>query len=326
LKKFLIIRLSSIGDIVLTTPVVRCLKNQISDAEVHFITKKQFFPVIEANPYIDKTFVIQNKIEEVIPALKAENYDYIIDLHRNFRSKGIRFKLQKKSAAFNKINIQKWLIVNFKIDRLPDVHIVDRYFETIENLGVKNDNLGLDYFIPERDEITIDSLPIENKQNYIGWVIGGKHQTKIFPENKIVEVIKEISKPVVLIGGPEDSEKGEWIKRKGGNHIFNACGKFNLNQSASLVRNASLILTNDTGLMHVAAAFRKNIISFWGNTIPQFGMYPYMPGDEMKSDIVEINNLSCRPCSKLGYNKCPKKHFDCMNKIEIKRILELIRT
>jgi len=117
---------------------------------------------------------------------------------------------------------------------------------------------------------------------------------------------------------------GERIQRMGGNHVFNACGKFNLNQSASLVRNASIILTNDTGLMHVAAAFRKNIISFWGNTIPQFGMYPYMPGDEMKSIIVEINNLSCRPCSKLGYNKCPKKHFDCMNKIDISRILEAL--
>lgn len=324
MKKFLIIRLSSIGDIVLTTPVVRCLKNQIADAEIHFVTRKQFFPVIEANPFIDKIIVIQDKIDAVIPALKAENYDCIIDLHKNFRSKGIRFKLKQKSTTFSKINIQKWLIVNFQIDRLPDVHIVDRYFEAVDILGVKNDNLGLDYFIPERDEIDLDTLPFNNNHDFIGWAIGGKHKTKIFPENKIIEVINEIEKPVVLIGGPEDSEKGERIKRLVGNRVFNACGKFNLNQSASLVRNASLILTNDTGLMHVAAAFRKKIISFWGNTIPQFGMYPYMPGDEMKSDIVEVNNLACRPCSKLGYNKCPKKHFDCMNRIEIKRILELL--
>lgn len=323
MKKILIIRFSSIGDIVLTTPVIRCLKSQLKDVEIHFLTKKTFEPVVINNPYIDKIYTIENNIDEVIADLKKESYFHIVDLHKNLRSKGVILKLRKPSSSFNKINIKKWLIVSFKINMLPDMHIVDRYFQAVESLGVKNDDKGLDYFIPENDVVDLKTLPAIFQKGYIGWVIGGKHNTKIFPEDKIISVCKEIAKQVVLLGGKEDFEKGERIKNEVGNKIFNACGKFNINQSASLVQQADKIITNDTGLMHIAAAFRKEIISLWGNTIPEFGMYPYMPGNEKKSTVLEVKNLSCRPCSKLGKNKCPKKHFDCMRKIEESSLTEL---
>lgn len=324
LKKVLIIRLSSIGDIVLTTPVIRCLKKQASGCEVHYVTKKQFLPVLEANPFIDKIYVLEKSIHEVIPNLKAERYDHIVDLHRNFRSLGIRLKLGRKSSTFNKINLRKWLLVKLKINTLPDVHIVDRYFGAVAHLGVKSDQLGLDYFIPARDVIHMETLPASHQNGYIGWVIGGKHNTKIYPEEKVAAVCKSINSPVVLIGGPEDAEKGDRIAIESGDHVFNACGKFNLNKSASLVKNASLVLTNDTGMMHIAAAFKKQIISFWGNTIPQFGMYPYLPGEENKSTILQVSKLSCRPCSKIGYPSCPKGHFRCMQDIDARKVIELI--
>ncbi len=184
MKKILIIRFSSIGDIVLTTPVVRCLKEQMPDAEVHYLTKVTFYQVLESNPYIDKIYTIKEKIREVLPQLRSENYDQIIDLHKNFRSKGILLALSKPSTTFEKINIAKWLIVKFKINRLPNVHIVDRYFQAVDNLGVKNDKKGLDYFIPEEDEVSPHALPESFRNGYIAWVIGGKHFTKIFPEDK----------------------------------------------------------------------------------------------------------------------------------------------
>ena len=324
MKKILIIRFSSIGDIVLTTPVIRCLKSQIPDAEIHYLTKKQFLPVLEANPYIDKIFSINDKIAEVLPDLKKESYNYIVDLHKNFRSKGIIFNLRKPVASFSKVNFKKWLVVNLKINKLPPVHIVDRYFQAVEKQGVKNDGKGLDYFIPEKDEVDLKTIPQLFQNGYIGWVIGGKHNTKMYPEEKIIEVCQSIKKPVVLLGGNEDSEAGERFVKAVGESVYNSCGKFNINQSASLVKQANKIITNDTGLMHIAAAFRKEIISLWGNTIPEFGMYPYMPGDENKSHILEVKNLSCRPCSKLGYRECPKKHFDCMNKIEVDKLIGLI--
>jgi len=322
LKKILIIRFSSIGDIVLTTPLVRCLKKQLEGTEIHYLTKKQFVPVLEANPYIDKIYSIEERINDVIEDLYNESYDFIVDLHKNFRSKGVISKLRKPAYTFNKINLQKWLIVNYKINRLPDIHIVDRYFEAVKKFRVKNDLEGLDYFVPEKDKVDLKTLPELFHKGYIGWVIGGKHNTKIYPEEKVTEICRKLKQPVLLLGGPEDEACGDRIQNTTGDHVYNACGKYNLNQSASLVEQAGKIFTNDTGLMHIAAAFKKEIYSFWGNTIPEFGMYPYMPGLENKSYILEVKNLKCRPCSKLGYKKCPKKHFDCMNGIETAGLME----
>jgi len=324
LKKILIIRFSSIGDIVLTTPVIRCLKQQLGDVEIHFLTKIQYFPIIENNPYISRIFTIEQKIDEVLFELNNQDYDHIIDLHKNIRSQGVVFKLQKPSSSFNKINFNKWLLVNLKVNHLPDIHIVERYFKAVDLLGIKNDEAGLDYFISEKDLIDITSIPEQFQNGYIGWVIGGNHNTKIYPAEKIIEVCNGIRYPVILLGGKEDFEEAEKIKNEIGDRIFNACGKFSLNQSASLVQQSSKIITNDTGLMHIAAAFKKEIISIWGNTVPEFGMYPYMPKCSNKSTILEVKNLKCRPCSKLGYKKCPKKHFNCMNKIDTEQILQQI--
>lgn len=325
MKKVLVIRFSSIGDIVLTTPVILAVKDQLENCELHFLTKKAFYAVLKANPYIDKIHTIEESLSEIIETLKKENFDFIIDLHKNLRSKKVIAILKRPSATFNKLNIEKWMLVNFKINRLPEIHIVDRYFKAVESLNVKNDHKGLDYFIPEEDEIDISVLPAAHQKGYIGWVIGGKHSTKIFSSDRIILICQKLDQPIVLLGGKEDYEIGESIKNAVGDQIYNACGKFNLNQSASLVKQAKKIVTNDTGLMHIAAAFKKEIISLWGNTIPEFGMYPYLCGAENKSHILEVKNLKCRPCSKLGYKKCPKKHFDCMNKISEKEILNAIK-
>jgi ADP-heptose:LPS heptosyltransferase len=205
---------------------------------------------------------------------------------------------------------------------MPDIHIVDRYFKAVEALGVENDFLGLDYFIPEKDKIDLKVLPEKHQKGYIGLVIGGKHGTKQLPAQKVIELIKLLDFPVVVLGGKEDAAVAEIICSEVGEKVFNACGKFNLNQSASLVEQAKLIITNDTGLMHVAAAFNKKIISVWGNTLPELGMYPYLLQFPQNSAIFEVKNLSCRPCSKLGFEKCPKGHFDCMMKQDIKGIAE----
>jgi len=324
LKKFLFIRFSSIGDIVLTTPLIRCLKTQVRDAEIHYLTKKQYATILEANPYLEKIFSIQKQISEVLDDLKKENYDHIVDLHKNLRSRSVILNLRKPSTSFNKINFEKWLIVNLKINRLPMVHIVDRYFSALAAFGVKNDSHGLDYFIPDKDEVDLNSLPVIHRAGYIGWMIGAKHQTKIFPEEQIIDICLKTNKTFILLGGPEDTGKGDRISNAVGERVYNACGKFNINQSASIVNQADKIITNDTGLMHMAAAFKKEIISLWGNTIPEFGMSPYMPGEEHKSNILEVPGLKCRPCSKLGYWSCPKGHFDCMKKQNFERLTELI--
>lgn len=313
--KILIIRFSSIGDIVLTTPVIRCLKNQLRGAEIHYITKKAFEPVLSANPYIDKIHFLKDSLSETIAELKLEDFDHIIDLHHNIRTLYIKRSLRKPASSFNKLNWQKWLLVRFKINFLPKDHIVDRYLKTVDFLGVKNDNAGLDYFIVNNHQLQLLLPP--SHQQYIALVIGAQHATKRLPTERLIDLCKLIKQPVVLLGGPEDMERGEIIKSAGGDHVFNGCGKFQLDQSAYLVKMSACVISHDTGLMHIAAAFKKLIHSVWGNTVPEFGMYPYMAE---QSYIHEVKGLSCRPCSKIGYQKCPLGHFNCMNKIDLKTI------
>lgn len=315
--KILIIRFSSIGDIVLTSPVIRCIKEQIKDVEIHYLTKQSFHNVLVNNPYIDTLHVIDRHLSEIIPKLKNEKFDLVIDLHHNLRTLSLKRKLKVKSYSFNKLNLEKFLVTKFKINRLPKLHIVDRYFKTIESIDVTNDHKGLDYFINIKDEIDIKkTLPINFWDGYYALVVGGSYYTKQIPLGKLDEICSYSKLPLVLLGGQEDTHKAELLHKNHPSKTVNLCGKISLNQAASLIKQADIVITSDTGLMHIAAAYQKKIISLWGNTIPEFGMGPYLPNEN--SEILEVKNLSCRPCSKLGYNHCPKGHFKCMNDIYIK--------
>lgn len=313
--KILIIRFSSIGDIVLTTPVVRCLKQQ-KEVEIHYVTKKIFAPILENNSYISKLHTFEKDVTEIVEQLKRENFDLVIDLHHNLRSIRLKRKLKKESKAFNKINLRKFFAVNFKkIGFLPSVHIVDRYFKTVEGLGVVNDGKGLDHFISKNDEYDIPKkFPQLTSPNFIALVVGGSYYTKRIPLEKLIEICNATNKQFIVLGSDEDSKIAKQLEEKCAN-IINACGKLTINQSAYTIKQAECVVTSDTGLMHIAAAYKKKIYSLWGNTIPEFGMYPYLPGDGSK--IMEVKGLGCRPCSKLGYGACPKKNFQCMMNINV---------
>lgn len=317
MKKILIIRFSSIGDIVLTTPVIRCLKKHLPGTEIHYCTKKQYANVLEANPYLSRIHCLENSLKELADRLKSENFDFIVDLHNNLRSCLLKAILRLPSKTFPKLNFSKWLLVHLKINRLPDTHIVDRYFKAILLLHIHNDGLGLDYFIPDTDCFDPSWLPVSHQKGFTGFIIGGRHNTKIFPTEKVISVCRLLNQPIVLLGGKEDASNGELIAEALPGKVFNSCGKFTINRSAALVKEAYMVITNDTGLMHVAAAFKKKIISLWGNTVPEFGMYPYLP-ENLKNNafIIELRGIKCRPCSKIGFNKCPRKHFDCMNRLD----------
>lgn len=314
--KILVVRFSSIGDIVLTTPVVRCLKLQ-RNAEVHYLTKQSYAAILKTNPYITKVWTIQSAVSELKTELQKEQFDYVIDLHKNLRTLHLRLLLNAKFLSFQKLNFEKWLMTKFKINRLPNVHIVDRYLKTVASLGIKNDAKGLDYFIPKKDEVELQSIK-QNKSILVAFAIGAAHSTKRLPTEKMVSIIKKIIKKdnviVVLLGGKDDKNRGAVIVKSVGQNIVNLCGELNLHQSASVVQQSDIVITHDTGLMHIAAAFQKRIISIWGNTIPDFGMFPHL--DESNFEIVEVKGLSCRPCSKIGHKACPKGHFKCMNNID----------
>ncbi|MCG8310484.1 MAG: glycosyltransferase family 9 protein [Cytophagales bacterium] len=325
-KKVLIIRFSSIGDIVWTTPVIRCIKQQCSDVEVHYCTKVQYKSMVEANPYIDKLHFLEESLGALINVLKKEQFDFVVDLHRNIRTAIIKFRLKTRSKAYNKLRVKRFLYTNFQINLMPNCHVVDRYFEAASPLGIKNDDRGLDYFIPEKDEVESGWLPETHRNGYVAYVIGATGWTKILPFKKMVELCDKINKPIVLVGGKEDYEAGDKLEKffnsDEGNKefddglqklgkkavVFNGCGKFNLSQSASLVKGAHVVFGHDTGLTHIAAAFKKTVFSIWGGTVPN-NFYPY----GTRFFLIENTRLKCRPCSKSGRSKCPKGHFKCMN-------------
>lgn len=325
-QRFLIIRFSSIGDIVLTSPIVRCLAAKYPEAEIHYISKPAFRGILESNPRISKVWMWDEDSKELINELQSMQFDYIIDLHHNLRSFLVKRKLNRKSASFNKLNIEKYLYVNFRIGKLPNVHIVDRYFATLEKLGVVNDNKGLDFFIEEKDLVIIsDLLPASHQNGYVALVIGALKATKRLPFEKLLELCEKLQFPLVLLGGEAEKTEGTTISEKLGPRVLNMCGKITLGQSASLVKQAMVVVTHDTGLMHIAAAFQKPIVSIWGNTIPEFGMYPYTPSAESKQFTAEVKELPCRPCSKIGFSACPKKHFSCMQNQDLDKIAEEVQ-
>ena len=322
--KFLIIRFSSIGDIVLTTPVVRCLRKKYPHSVIHYFTKKKFAGILHSNPYLDKVLLLDDDpkamgLKETIEEIDRENYDHIIDLHHNLRTLRIKNAIREiPFYSFHKLNIKKWIYTNFKINLMPHKHIVDRYMATVAKLGVMNDGLGLDYFIPENERLKKDDIPFSHSQGYVAIAIGAAHNTKKLPVEKLQELVGKIQYPIILLGGKEDFLNGEKIAESDPVKIYNSCGKFSLNESADIVSNATLVISHDTGMMHIAAAFKKNILSVWGNTVPSFGMVPY----QTMYEVFQVNKLWCRPCSKTGFDKCPLGHFKCMKNQSMDAIAE----
>lgn len=314
-RKILIIRFSSIGDIVLTTPVVRCLKKKWPHLEIHYLTKRRNAELLKSIPYIDTVHTFDDDLSQTIKMLKKEDFDFVVDLQKNFRSKKIIRSLKCKHSTFSKLNVKKWVLVRFKINLLPPIHIVDRYFTAVQKLGVHNDHKGLDFFIPEDSVFDVQDLPAGFEDGYIAVAIGAQHYTKSIPKEMIIEIGNMLFKPMVLLGDENDSKKGDEIVSALNAKAFNACGKYSLFTSASIIAQSDCVLTSDTGLMHIAAALHKPIASLWGNTVPEFGMYPYIVSDAPPARIFEVPSLVCRPCSKLGYKKCPRKHFQCMRRL-----------
>ena len=312
--KILITRFSSIGDIVLTFPILRCLKTQVPSSEIHYATKIQFKELVTASEYIDRQYFLQNSLKDLIKELRKENYDVIIDLHNNLRTHQISSALGLKTLRFPKLNFKKWLLVNLKVNKMPNLHLVDRYFQAVKTLGVVNDAKSNTFFISTENEIEIKKQFNLSPKSYIAVVIGAQFATKRIPLDKLIEILSGINYPMVLIGGKTDKNVAdELCKNLVEKEIYSACGDFNILQSASIVKQSKGVLTNDTGMMHIASCFSLPITTVWGNTSSAFGMSVYNPENNPEIFNFEVQDLACRPCSKIGFQRCPKGHFKCMN-------------
>ena len=290
--KILIIRFSSIGDIILTTPVIRCIKLQYKNVELHYLTKYKYKDILLQNPYLDLCHYFDNNFSELIKNLKQEKYDIIIDLHNNMRSKMLRLALATKNYVYNKENFKKILLINFGLN-FSKLHTVDRYFLPLKDLQIKNDNNGLDIFIDDNYIINFNT-----SQKYISWCIGGSYENKKLSDEQIVYVCDKLNLPIVFIGGSNENDLAEKIITKSSNNkLYNFCGKINFLESSFLVKKSNLLLTNDTSILHVGSAFKLPTISFWGCTKPELGFRSYL-----NPSSYEIRSKYTRPCSKHGKN------------------------
>lgn len=318
--KILVIRFSSMGDIIYTTPVVRCLKKQVPNAEVHFLTKPAFKYIYDNNPYVDKLLLLKPTLKETIDEIKAEGYDHIVDLHNNLRTAIIKLRTGIPSGTYKKQPIKKWLSLKFKLKLIAPTHLVDRYLEATKSLGVVNDEQPIDYYVKAEHQLS-KLLPPSHQKAYVAFIIGATHFTKRMPNERIISLCRELKTPVVLLGGSDVKANGDEIAAALGDVIYNACGVTSLDESVFLVSKAQSIIGFDTGLTHIAEAFNRPIVSVWGGTVPELlGVQPYMVKDVLVAGI----DLDCRPCSKFGLEKCPLGHFKCMNDMPLDGIVEFV--
>lgn len=309
LKKILIIRLSSMGDVLLTTPLIRSIKKQNPNIQIDFVVKSEFFELLKNSPHLTNIYSYSKestKKKELLNSLKANKYELVIDLQNNNRSREIVYKLDRKTFQFGKNSLKKFLLVHFKINRLKKAPLIPvRYAKAA---GIKLDNEGLEIFT---DNIADSRLELNEK--YIGLCPGAKHFTKRWPKEYFIDLGKMLETSgykVALFGSADESETIKEIESQLGNPL-NLCNDSIL-QTAANMKMCKAIYTNDSGSMHLSCAVDVPVIAFFGSTVKEFGFYPY----KNQNVVLEIEDLPCRPCTHIGRNSCPLKHFKCMKEIK----------
>ena len=318
LNRILIIRLSSLGDILLTTPMVRSIKKRYKSVEIDFLLRKEYQEIYKYNNQLANLYLFENQSgNKIIEQLLIRNYDLVIDLQNNFRSRRIIRKLKKPSLKFHKRTLEKFLLVKFKINRMKELpQIPVRYSEAIPWL--KLDENGLEIFLPSNISSTL-----KNEVGFAGMCPGSRHFTKKWPTEYFIELGNYLTKEgfkVALFGGKDDRE----LCRQISDVIPESVDLSNNNdllQTANEMKNCKFIVCNDSGLLHLACSINVPVIMLMGSTVKEFGFTPY----KNKNLILENNSLSCRPCSHIGRENCPKKHFKCMLDLKPNYVLEKIK-
>ena len=365
LQKFLIIRISSLGDVLLTSALVRCIKKTFPDATIDFVVDKQFADIVKYNPHINNVIVYDKKqtIKENNSIKKNLANDYkIIDLQNNFRSIFFRKGLGNEIAIFKKKYIQKLFLVWLKINLFDkNLSIPEKYINTANKFGIKsninNANDGLEIWLPEEKELeyypptvkfencrsTIKTANNSSEKKYIFAIApSAKHKTKQWLPEYFSELIllldAKYNAKFYLLGGQEDKEICSFITAKINSEIahsrefsdkienskkieiFDYSGKTSIIETVRLVDECDLLVTNDTGIMHIGAARKLPLVVIFGSTVTNFGFAPY----RTKYEICEVD-LPCRPCTHIGQKECPKKHFNCMKLITPEMVLSKIQ-
>ncbi len=340
-QKILVIRLSSIGDIVLTSPLLRIIRKKVGDnARIDFAIKKEFSELVKSSHHISVVHELDTSVgfkglKELKGKIQIEKYDLIVDLQNNLRSIYVRNLIGVSDVvSVNKMIWERIQLVYFKKNIYPKIFPVsERYISTLQEYGIEDDGKGLEIFIPDEIQFGIASkiatLKLKNYEKTIALCPGAKHNTKRWQKEKFAELgiklANEFHAKIILFGDKNDESICNEISKMINNAIPNSCtdysGQFTILQTAAAIEFCDVVVSNDSALMHIAAAKQKPVVAIFGSTVKEFGFIPF----QTKYTIVETNDVPCRPCSHIGKANCPKEHFNCMNLISTKEVFVEIK-
>jgi ADP-heptose:LPS heptosyltransferase len=321
--KIIVVRFSSIGDIVLTSPVLRALATQCPGAEVHVATKACYTDLVRYSPHVAKVHGLQDNWHSFVAALRQERFDVLIDLHGSLRSWRLAQALRVTRHVYAKRAVKRWTLVRFKLDLLRGEHVVSRYFEAVRCLDIVDDGEGLELHVPPSRAVDRATLPATHRDGYTVLAIGATHATKRLPVHKLVALAREVRNPIVLVGGEGEVAAARAVTAAVGDRLYDAVGRFDLLGSASLIRGADAVIAHDSAAMHMASALRRPLVSVWGGTVPALGMGPYPQVPRPTVRFAQVQGLDCRPCCKIGRPACPRGHFACMERQDVAEIARL---
>jgi ADP-heptose:LPS heptosyltransferase len=315
------------GNIVFSTPLIRSLKTRLDNPRISFLTSKECKPLLEENPYLDRVYDFDEFRKD--RKQHSNTFTYVFDLDVNFRSSLIAATLSGKVFRIRKRTWEKWLLTRLKINKMIPTHVADQYLNAASFLNITGDGFRPDFYIPYKDQVPMEWLPERFQKGYVVFCISAQYATRRLPLSRMIEVCDRINKPVIILGDANDIQDGAALENffaRRDEHaelettllalnkktvVYNGCGKFNFNQQASIVKQARYVFTFDNDFIAIASAFGKETFVMYGNTVLDFGSYPY----QTRFTVFENNKLTCRPCSVKGYGKCPLKHFRCMNEL-----------
>ena len=335
INKTLVIRFSSIGDIVLSSPLLRVLRSRFPASQIDFVTRKEYAELVRSNQNLNRTFEFNadggfEALRKLKKTIREERYDLLIDLHDSLRSKYLRSIRGPKRVVVDKRILERSMLVKLKKNVFKGVvSVVDRYVETLREFGIENDGKGLELHIP--DEVLfgvagkLASLQLHRFETVIALCPGARHFTKRWPADRFARVgaafVQKLDAKVLLFGGAADEPLCKQIawelnNQSGTERASSFAGQLGLLETAAAMQYCDVVITNDTGLMHIATAMQRKIVAIFGSTVKEFGFSPYDPA----AVVIERTGLSCRPCSHIGRSECPEKHFRCMTEIDPEQV------
>ncbi len=314
-KKILIIRFSSFGDVILIHPVIKKLYK--SGYDVDLLTKKRYAELFHYNPYVKSLFVLEDykSLFQLGKKIKQQNYFKILDLHKNLRTSLLKMFFFKDVLTYKKYRFKRFLLIYFKINLLKNNFVIKNYLEPLKKLNILLSERDCNYKIFFRESKKIKAF---RKKNFIVISPFAKYYTKnwVYYQDLIKILRKKIN--IIIIGEKKHYNRAEKWKHK---NVFNLCGKLNFNDIVYLINLSRLLITNDSGIMHLGAGTKIPLISIFGSTTGGFGFIPL----RRKCIILENKNLHCRPCHYHGKNACPKVHFKCMKDISVEIVLKNVK-